>query len=88
MNIERISQAVTIKCNLSASDWQLYNIPGRDLAAEQLNRAVEEKLAKGELSSITSVLEPFSEFGATDTEGYLVLEQVLKHAGIDPNKYI
>jgi len=88
MNIERISHAVTIKCNLTASDWQLYNIPGRDLAAEQLNRAVEEKLAKGELSSITSVLTPFSEFGATDSEGYQVLGQILQHAGIDPFKYI
>ena len=40
--IEVLSMKVKIKLSLTADDWQLYNIPGRNLAARRINRAIEK----------------------------------------------
>ncbi len=58
---------VECKLNLTADHWQLYNLEGREnereLVAEKLNRAVEAKLADGDIAGVVSVLYPFKEFG-------------------------
>jgi len=83
---------IECKINLTADHWQLYNLEGRaserDKVAENLNRAVEAKLAAGELSNLPSVLYPFKEWGATDTEGYYTLQHILEMCNIDYEAYI
>ena len=74
---------IKIKLGLTADDWQLYNLPGRDRAAKGLNRAVERKLAKGEINSLAEVLYPYSKWGAADTEGYDTLCRILDQLGFD-----
>lgn len=78
---------IKAKLDLTASDWQLYSdVPGRDVAARRLNRAVERKLAKGEINSLYEVLYPYSKWGAADSEGYNVLYQILQRMGLDPER--
>lgn len=77
---------IKAKLDLTADDWQLYNLPGRDRAAKGLNRAVERKLAKGEINSLTKVLYPYSKWGAADTEGFHTLERILSQLGFDDER--
>ena len=77
---------IKVKLSLTADDWQLYNLPGRDRAAKGLNRAVERKLAKGEINSMGEVLYPFSKWGAADSEGYHTLYSILERLGFDPER--
>ena len=77
---------IKVKLGLTADDWQLYNLPGRDRAAKGLNRAVERKLARGEINSLTQVLYPYSKWGAADTEGFHTLERILDQLGFDDER--
>lgn len=87
--IELQSIKIKAKINLTADDWQLYGeVPGRNMAARRLNRAVEKKLAKGEIGSLTEVLSPFSTWGAADSEGYHTLYAILKNLGLNDDKFI
>ena len=79
---------IKIKLGLTADDWQLYNLPGRDRAAKGLNRAVERKLARGEINSLTEVLYPYSKWGAADTEGYDTLYRILEQIGFDRERLL
>ena len=83
---------VECKLNLTADHWQLYNLKGREaereLVAKKLNRAVEAKLADGDIAGVVSVLYPFSEWGATDTEGYATLQHILEMCNVDYEAYI
>ena len=81
LTIESIK--IKVKLNLTADEWQLYSIPGRDRAAKGLNRAVERKLAKGEISTLGEVLYPYSKWGAADSEGFHTLERILQQLGFD-----
>lgn len=86
--VELYSIKVECKLNLTADHWQLYHIDGRDYVADQLNRAVEQRLAEGKLKDISSVLYPFSKWGAADTEGYATLEHILELCNIDFRSYV
>lgn len=80
--IELQSIKVKVRLSLTADDWQLYsNVSGRNLAARRLNRAVEKKLAKGEINSITDVLNDYSKWGASDSEGYSTIYQIMRKLG-------
>lgn len=81
LTIESIK--IKVKLGLTADDWQLYSIPGRDRAAKGLNRAVERKLAKGEIHTLPEVLHPYEKWGATDSEGYDTLFRILDKLGFD-----
>lgn len=64
---------------LTPDDWQLYDRPGRDDAAWNMNRELENCLREGNLTDIYSrVLKPYTEFGATDTEPRYVIEGILR----------
>jgi hypothetical protein len=84
--IEVLSMKIKIKLSLTADDWQLYNIPGRNLAARRINRAIEKKFAKGEIGSCYSVLDQYSEWGASDTEGLDTLYRIKDAVGFDSDK--
>lgn len=78
---------IKAKINLTADDWQLYSIPGRNTAARRMNRAMERKLAKGELGSLLDILEPYSKWGACDSESYHTVYAVLRRLGLDDEKF-
>lgn len=90
--VELYSIKVECKLNLTADHWQLYNLEGREdereLVAAQLNRAVESRLAAGNLEGLPDVLYQYREWGASDTEGYATLEHILELCNIDFRSYI
>lgn len=72
-----------VSLSLSADDWALYSLPGRDEAAELLNREIEAMLAEGAAPGrIVAVLSrpAFSRFGASDTEPRGVLFDIIRAA--------
>lgn len=73
-----ISKAVSL--SLTADDWGLYDIEGRDDVAICLNQAVsvaltwsDKPVARGK---IEKALEEYSKWGAADTEGYDTVQRI------------
>ena len=76
----------SVKLTLTADDWQLYEKPGVDDVAKKLNKEIGEVINNGlqkglKRTVITNqyakVLRQFSEFGASDSEGFGVVERIL-----------
>jgi len=71
----------TIYLSLTADEWALYHIDGRDDAADGLNKAVSVALNnfyKGvAIGKIEEALGEYSYWGANDTEGHVVVRQIL-----------
>lgn len=67
----------TIELHLTADDWQLYDKEGRENAAKLINQFVEKRINGGRPNEAVQILEAFSEFGAADTEGRYMLEQII-----------
>lgn len=63
----------TLELSLSADEWSLYNIEGRDAAALAINSGVAEALNAGNPRAAHAVLRSFEDFGAADTEGNVML---------------
>lgn len=77
MNIQIRS---TLTLNLSADDWQLYGLEGREEVAQQLNRELEERINKAETRrefKHGDLLSKHSDFGASDSEGFAMVEHIL-----------
>jgi hypothetical protein len=74
----------TVDLTLTADQWELYDIPGRDGAAFQLNRALEEIINDPEIpqdkkiARCYKILGGFAEYGAADSEGYYVVGSILE----------
>ena len=70
-----------IHLSLTADEWALYNIDGRDAAADGLNKAVSVALNKFyKITAIVKIEEALAEYnhwGANDTEGHVVVRQIL-----------
>lgn len=79
---------IEAEINLKADHWELYHMPGREEAAEQLNRALEQHLRTTGLYRVEQVLKPFRNFGATDSEGYMTLAWILEQLGIDADQFV
>ena len=66
--------------SLTADDWGLYNIEGRDQAALGLNQNVAYALTNfikgGARKAIEEALEKYSDWGANDTEGHATVQQI------------
>lgn len=77
----RVHIAKVITLSLTADDWALYNIEGRDDAAIALNEAVSVALnyltKGGAIGKIEEALEKYSDWGANDTEGHATVRQIL-----------
>lgn len=73
-----ITKAVSL--SLTADDWALYNIEGRDDVAICLNQAVSVALTWSDKPvarvKIQKALEEYSKWGAADTEGYVTVQQI------------
>lgn len=71
-----------VKLSLTADDWEFYEKPGRDRAAEQLNFMVESALNSEEdrtftWSRIETALNLCSSFGAADSEGRYIASALM-----------
>lgn len=78
----------SIKLDLTADDWQLYDeedCPNRNNAAEVLNRGIEDVLNTSDnfysqaekIKRCHALLGAYSAYGAADSEGYAVLDGIL-----------
>ena len=71
----------TIYLSLTADEWALYHIDGRDDAADGLNKAVSVALNnfyKGvAITKIEAALGEYGHWGANDTEGHVVVRQIM-----------
>ena len=77
MNIEIRS---TVTLNLSANDWQLYGLPGREQAAQGLNRELASLINNGATRNEiyqSDLLSKYSDYGASDSEGFAMVEHIL-----------
>lgn len=72
----------TVKLNLSADDWGLYDMPGRNAVARAINKNVAHALnySDGEmwLPLCTAALLNYAEYGAADSDGYRELEFIIR----------
>lgn len=75
----------TIELTLTADDWALYHIDGRDFAAYSLNRAIERAINLGASvdearGRVAKALDDHRNYGADDTEGWVVATRILATA--------
>ncbi len=73
------------KVALTADQWALYDIEGRDAAAHTLNQWAEDALntctTEGEAAQVIALAQDrYSSFGAADSEGYAVMYELLNVA--------
>ena len=69
-----------VRLSYTADDWQLYKLDGREDVAAQLNKEIARRAAKSPTVkefSTNNILEPFSKWGACDSEGWHMLEAIL-----------
>lgn len=74
-----------IRIRLTADDWQLYGHEGdvaRDMAAFEMNTKIENMLnaypTRTEAAqALGTILNEYRSFGASDSEGYAVAEDLL-----------
>jgi hypothetical protein len=75
----------TLQLTLTADEWELYDIPGRDEAAFQLNRGIEEIINDSEIPVLMKmrycdkILGGFAEYGAADSEGFRMIDDIFEH---------
>lgn len=75
----------TFKVALTADQWALYDIEGRDAAAHALNQWAEDALntctTEGEAAQVIALAQDrYRSFGAADSEGYAVMYELLNVA--------
>lgn len=81
--MEKILIRKNVQLNYDAEDWDLYTeTPNVDLAALGLNRTFEEAVnrggSRGEVeSAMHRRMMEFKHFGASDSEPYYVLDNLL-----------
>jgi hypothetical protein len=80
--MKNVTVTRTFKVELTANQWALYDMIGRDAAARALNRMAEEALntctTTGEAAQvIAAAQDKYSNFGAADSEGYDVMDELL-----------
>lgn len=74
----------TVQLTLTADQWELYDIPSRNEAAFQLNRAIEEIINDPEIPSekkmrrCIQILGGFAEYGAADSEGFRMVDDIFE----------
>ena len=77
---DHVHIAKVVSLSLTADDWGLYDIEGRDDVAVCLNQAVSVALSWSEKPvarvKIEKALEEYSKWGAADTEGYATVQQI------------
>jgi len=80
--MENVTVTRTFKVALTADQWALYNIEGRDAAARALNKFAEDALnsctTEGEAAQVIALAQyRYRSYGAADSEGYAVMYALL-----------
>ena len=69
-----------VRVNLTACDWQLYDKPGAEKIAKELNEAISNNVAKGRIvtrQAAEAVMNKYDGFGTMDSEPRWVLYDLL-----------
>lgn len=78
-----IQNILAVAGRLTADDWELYRLPGRDEAAAHLSKALREAMLMDDCQDATRhiyrVMKQYQELGATDTEGCYVMDKYISH---------
>ena len=77
-----ISWKTTISVNYTADDWQLYDLPGRDEAAQLVNKAISDSFNSGSNSHAVwkaawTEMTKHSNLGMIDSEGCRLLDSIM-----------
>jgi hypothetical protein len=80
--IQVLRRAVYCQLNLSADDWGLYDLEGRDGVAKTINDMIQVCLETGNVRGCFRALSSYAEFGAADTEGYDTLYTIMHNVGL------
>jgi hypothetical protein len=80
--IQVLRRAVYCQLNLTADDWGLYDLEGRDDVAKTLNDIIRAYLETGNAQGCYRALRSYAEFGAADTEGYDTVHTILHNVGL------
>lgn len=76
---------VSVECNLTADQWQLYDKNGRDFAAQELNATFAAAVNSGARKSdimpaMRPVMKKWEDLGAADSEAYHTIEDMMEVA--------
>lgn len=67
-----------VRLTLTADDWELYHIVGRNAAARALNMKIAAALNSNYKGAAFRVLAEYAEYGADDTEGHHMLQCIIR----------
>lgn len=72
-----------VRVTFDADEWELYDEPGREDAARAINQAFEVAVNGGSsqedvAKATIKMMNKYASFGAADTEGYSMLNRLLK----------
>ena len=79
-----ITRTVKVNCDLSADEWELFtDSMDCTVAAETLNSTFNRLVNAGHTrrqvqNEMVRVMDEFSEYGASDSEPYYVLDYILR----------
>lgn len=77
---DHVHIAKIVSLSLTADDWALYDIEGREDVALILNEAVSVALTWSDKPlarvKIAKALEEYSKWGANDTEGHATVQRI------------
>jgi len=77
---DHVHIAKIVSLSLTADDWELYDIEGREDVALILNEAVSVALTWSDKPlarvKIAKALEEYSKWGANDTEGHATVQRI------------
>lgn len=80
-----VKHTVQVECNLTPDQWQLYDKPGRSLAATSLNASFADAVNAGKnirevRKAMDLAMRDWSPLGANDTEGRATVEDLIEVA--------
>jgi hypothetical protein len=81
----KMTKTSRVTLHLTADDWDLYDKPGRETAANEMNeafgRAFNEGLPRAEVEdAVMAVMRKYDDLGAFDSEPVRMLEHLIDKA--------
>lgn len=74
----KITKQATVVLTLTADEWELYGLNGRDEAALAMNAKISAALNEGRPTKAYIVLKEYENYGANDSEGYGLLNEIIE----------
>jgi len=80
--MRNVTLTVHVDINMTADDWQLYHIDGRDEAAIAINAEISELLNSGPSAwscfDVYQILRKHYKYGAADSEGMDIADELVR----------